>query len=243
MAGAGLKQAEMPRPQALSNCAVNAPAPCRTRAVCAVCVASRMLPRWGGRRAYATEACQRVQNRPMDDIVRQALIKWPHVPHCYGWLGLDARGRWYLRDDAVQALGAFPQSKGVLLEHAKLLAFIERNYEADAQGQWFFQNGPQRVYVELECTPWIWRIGPELELHSHTGRAAVADAVCLLDDEGRVYLTSDVGLGLVHTLDVPQVADAIECGKWTVQAVCADDLPTRYSFVPSPARANGNTAA
>ena len=80
----------------------------------------------------------------MDDIVQQALIKWPNVPHCYGWLGLDARGRWYLRDDAVQAQGAFPNSKGELIEHQKLIAFIERNYEADAQGQWFFQNGPQR---------------------------------------------------------------------------------------------------
>jgi hypothetical protein len=31
--------------------------------------------------------------------------------------------------------------------------FIQRNYDHDAQGQWFFQNGPQRVYVELEATP------------------------------------------------------------------------------------------
>ena len=91
----------------------------------------------------------------MDDIVKQALAKWPNVPDCYGWLGLDARGHWYLRDDAVQAAGAFPHSKGTLLQHDKLLAFIARNYEHDDQGQWFFQNGPQRVYVELEATPWV----------------------------------------------------------------------------------------
>lgn len=178
----------------------------------------------------------------MDDIVQQALVKWPHVPHCYGWLGLDARGRWYLRDDAVQAQGTFPQSKGTLLEHSKLIAFIERNYEADAQGQWFFQNGPQRVYVELECTPWIWRIEPDLGLFTHTGRAATA-AVCLLDDEGRVYLASDIGLGMVHTLDVAQVADAIERGKWAVQAVCVDDLPVQYGFVRSPAGRNAGPIA
>lgn len=177
----------------------------------------------------------RVQNQPMDDIVQQALIKWPNVPHCYGWLGLDARGRWYLRDDAVQAQGAFPYSKGALLQHEKLIAFIERNYEADAQGQWFFQNGPQRVYVELECTPWIWRIDADGGLCSHTGRSAIAMA-CLLDDEGRVYLASDIGLGLVHTLDVGQVADAIERGHWVVQSVCADDLSAQYGFVASPAK-------
>ena len=39
----------------------------------------------------------------MDDIVKQALAKWPNVPHCYGWLGLDARGNWYMRDDRTQA--------------------------------------------------------------------------------------------------------------------------------------------
>lgn len=172
----------------------------------------------------------------MDDIVQQALIKWPNVPHCYGWLGLDARGRWYLRDDAVQAQGAFPQSKGELLEHQKLIAFIERNYEADALGQWFFQNGPQRVYVELECTPWIWRIEPDLSLRSHTGRVAKAAAAsCLLDDEGRVYVVSDMGVGLVHTLDVAQVADAIEREEWAVQTISADDLPAQYGFVRSPA--------
>ena len=42
----------------------------------------------------------------MDDIVKQAMAKWPNVPHCYGWLGLDARGNWYMRDDSAQAAGA-----------------------------------------------------------------------------------------------------------------------------------------
>ena len=94
----------------------------------------------------------------MDDIVKAALAKWPNVPHCYGWLGLDARGNWYMRDDKTQAQGPFVQSKGSLLRHDKLIDFIQRNYEADAEGRWFFQNGPQRVYVELEATPYIWRM-------------------------------------------------------------------------------------
>ena len=51
----------------------------------------------------------------MDDLVRQALAKWPNVPDCYGWLGLDARGQWYMRDDRVQAAGPFAQHKGSVL--------------------------------------------------------------------------------------------------------------------------------
>jgi hypothetical protein len=94
----------------------------------------------------------------MDEIVKAALQKWPMVPHCYGWLALDARGDWYLRDEQAQAAAPFPQLKGSRIEHAGLLAFIQRNYEADARGCWYFQNGPQRVYVELEAAPWVFRL-------------------------------------------------------------------------------------
>jgi hypothetical protein len=170
----------------------------------------------------------------MDDIVKQALAKWPNVPHCYGWLGLDARGRWYMRDDRTQAAGPFPQARGSLLQHEKLIDFIHRNYEADESGQWFFQNGPQRVYVELENTPWVWRLGTDGAVSSHTGRATSVDA-CLLDAEGRVYLATPLGVGLVHTLDVGLAAEAVEQGRWNPEDVRADDLSARYGFVASPA--------
>lgn len=169
----------------------------------------------------------------MDDIVKQALVKWPNVPDCYGWLGLDTRGRWYLRDDATQAAGPFPQSRGQLLEHDKLMAFIARNYESDAEGRWFFQNGPQRVYVELEATPWIWRVQPDLTLLSHTGQAAEGGDA-LVDAQGRLYLATALGVGLVHSMDVALAAEAVESGRWPLQEVLASDLPTRYRYVPSP---------
>lgn len=173
-------------------------------------------------------------NRRMDDIVRQALAKWPNVPHCYGWLGLDARGNWYMRDDRVQAAGAFAESKGSLLRHEKLVEFIHRNYECDAQGQWFFQNGPQRVYVELEAAPWIWRVDPDFTVTSHTGRPA-KPGTCLLDEHGRLYLNTDLGLGLVHTLDMALAAEAVEQGTWSPLEAAAQDLPGRFGYVLSPA--------
>lgn len=170
----------------------------------------------------------------MDDIVRQAMAKWPNVPHCYGWLGLDERGNWYMRDDRVQAAGPFPRSKGSLLRHEKLVDFIHRNYDRDDGGQWFFQNGPQRVYVELQATPWIWRLGPGHAVTSHTGRPAQVQA-CLVDQTGRLYLHTDLGLGLVHTLDIEQASDAIEQGVWQPTEVAAEELPARFGYVTSPA--------
>ncbi len=169
----------------------------------------------------------------MDDIVRQAIAKWPNVPHCYGWLGLDARGNWYMRDDRIQAAGAFPENKGSLLKHEKLVDFIHRNYECDERGCWFFQNGPQRVYVELEATPWVWRLGAGNSVTAHSGRAAVARS-CLLDEQGRLYLETDIGIGLIHTLDMEQAADAVEQGVWSPQDVTAANLPARFGFVRSP---------
>ncbi|RZL93254.1 MAG: DUF2946 family protein [Variovorax sp.] len=171
----------------------------------------------------------------MDEIVKQALAKWPNVPHCYGWLGLDARGNWYMRDDRTQAAGPFVQAKGSLLRHDKLIDFIQRNYEHDDAGQWFFQNGPQRVYVELEAAPWVWRIGDaDFAVTAHTG-AAVTPTGCLLDELGRLYLVAPIGLGLVHTQDVGIAADAIEQGRWTPEEVRAADLPARFGHVMSPA--------
>ncbi|WP_348755002.1 DUF2946 family protein, partial [uncultured Aquincola sp.] len=145
----------------------------------------------------------------MDDIVRQAIKKWPHVPHVYGWLGLDARGHWYLRDDATQAAGAFPAVKGSRLEHEKLLAFIGRNYEHDEAGCWFFQNGPQRVYVALEAAPWVWRLQPDGRLLSHTG-APAAYTSAWMDEAGRLFIDTDLGLGLLHSLDVEAAASLVD---------------------------------
>jgi len=176
----------------------------------------------------------------MDDIVAAAMAKWPHVPHCRGWLGLDARGDWYLRDDRVQAAGPFAQSKGNRLKHAGLRAFIERNYACDDAGAWYFQNGPQRVYVELEAAPWVWRLqrdpaqGCGIALHSHCGQAARYESAWL-DEHGRLYLHTDLGLGLVHTLDMDLAADAVEQGHWVVSPVACIELPTRFHFRPSPA--------
>ncbi|MEY2802249.1 MAG: hypothetical protein RL513_1834 [Pseudomonadota bacterium] len=171
----------------------------------------------------------------MDDIVRQAMAKWPNVPDCFGWLGLDARGGWYMRDDRVQAQGPFPTAKGSLLRHDKLVEFIHRNYDRDAQGRWFFQNGPQRVYVELEAAPWVWRLQDDGSVCSHSGRSARVRA-CLLDEHGRLYLDTDLGLGLVHSLDVSLAAREVESGRWMPQEVKEADLPGRFGFVRSPAQ-------
>ena len=175
----------------------------------------------------------------MDEIVEAALRKWPNVPHCYGWLALDARGDWYMRDDRIQAAGPFPQVKGSRIRHDKLLGFIHRNYAADAQGAWFFQNGPQRVYVELEAAPWVWRVqgGPVPEVQSHTGRVAQV-AGAWVDEHGRLFLQADIGFGLVHSLDMEAASDALESGAWPLHELTFAAMPVRFGYRLQPVDQN-----
>lgn len=180
----------------------------------------------------------------MDDIVKAALKKWPNVPHCHDWLALDARGDWYMRDERIQAAGPFPLVKGSRITHEKLREFIHRNYLPDAQGAWFFQNGPQRVYVTLELTPHIWRLHGQAadgapRVHSHTGpEAAVLES--WLDEEDRLLLAArlpglpDPVLGLVHSLDMGEAAEAVEQGLWRPGISTLEDLCARYGVVRHP---------
>lgn len=180
----------------------------------------------------------------MDEIVKAAMAKWPNVPDCYGWLGLDRRGIWYMRDDRTQAQGPFAPapgeqgsaSKGSALRHDKLIEFIQRNYLADEQGRWFFQNGPQRVFVELEITPLVWRLQADGSVHAHTGEAAGPVQRVLLDEQGRLYLLTPLGLGLVHSADMLLAAEAVEQGRWHPETVASAALPAIGGYVPSPAR-------
>ena len=123
----------------------------------------------------------------MDEQVLRSLIKWPNVPHCFGWLALDRRGQWRMRDEYAQA----NQLPGNVIQHAALNEFIARNYAHDSLGRYFFQNGPQRVFVTLDTTPWIARIIPSengLQLLTQCGTEIQAHGA-LSDEKGNIYIT------------------------------------------------------
>jgi hypothetical protein len=153
-------------------------------------------------------------------------------------LGLDERGHWYLRDDAAQARGNFqsgvPGAKGSLLQHEKLIEFIHRNYAADVSGAWFFQNGPQRVYVELAATPWVWRLSSDFKLTAQTGQETQAQT-CFTDEAGKVYFQTPMGFGLLHTLDVAQAAEGLSLDLWPLESVESWRMPSRFGYCISPA--------
>ncbi|MEI6028920.1 MAG: DUF2946 family protein [Betaproteobacteria bacterium] len=181
----------------------------------------------------------------MDSIVEAALRKWPNVPHCHGWLALDARGDWYMRDERVQAAGPFPQVKGSVIRHDKLREFIHRNYLRDERGGAYFQNGPQRVYVELEAAPYVWRVqqdpsGAQVwQVTAHTGEAAQRVDSAWLDEQGRLYLSCTLpsvgpAFGLVHTMDMLAAAGAVESGRWMPQDMACADMPACFGFQRTP---------
>lgn len=138
----------------------------------------------------------------MDDIVRQAMAKWPNVPHCRGWLALDARGAFRMRDEAAQAAHA----AGDVIRHPALLAFIYRNYCADEHGAWYFQNGPQRVYVELEATPYIARTTPTGGFVTHDGEPMPPIETAWITEDGRLVLQGGGKVAMVDDRDLAECA-------------------------------------
>lgn len=137
----------------------------------------------------------------MDEIVKQALAKWPDVPNCYDWLGLDARGNWRMRDARAQSLN-LPGDK---IGHAALKGFIARNYACDEHGCWFFQNGPQRVYVRLEATPYIARSDPARGFVLHTDAPLGVPEAAYLCASGELILQRGAVVAQLDDRDLAQV--------------------------------------
>jgi hypothetical protein len=193
----------------------------------------------------------------MDDIVKQAMAKWPNVPYCYGWLALDARGAWRMRDEASQRAG----TPGDKLTNAALVGFIARNYLSDERGCWYFQNGPQRVYINLETTPFVARTDPADGFVLHTGRPLGTPDDAWLTDAGGIVLRAGQTVAQVDDRDAAQLLQAFELDgrpaadedvmawleggagdlalRWqdrriAVGRLMADEMPDRFGFVRRP---------
>ncbi|CAB3821051.1 hypothetical protein LMG26858_00199 [Achromobacter anxifer] len=140
----------------------------------------------------------------MDQSVKDALARWPDVPAVYGWLSLDARGRWRLHPQGQAAAGG----PGDSITNTQILEFINRNYEHDNAGRWFFQNGPQRVFLRLDAAPYVLRLSDDNRgLVTHTNQAVDAVRAWKLDDAGQLYAMTPLGAGIVLDRDLPPLLE------------------------------------
>lgn len=131
----------------------------------------------------------------MDEIVLRGMAKWPNVPAVYGWLALDRRGTWLI--------------KGERVANPLVSEFIGRNYSRDLRGCWFFQNGPQRVFVDLGYTPYVYRIaspdGAPLALEAHNGSPVASVGGAWIDETGSTLLQTEHGIGTIHDRDLERL--------------------------------------
>ena len=137
----------------------------------------------------------------MDEAVIRAMAKWPDVPDVRGWLSLDRRGVWRL--------------KGEPIPNRAVVDFIARNYSCDACGRWFFQNGPQRVFVDLAYTPWVYSLDGRGTLVTHTGQECGAVEGAWVDEAGAMILAGEPGPGLVDDRDLMALSERLvdEAGR------------------------------
>jgi hypothetical protein len=150
----------------------------------------------------------------VDEIVARSLAKWPNVPAVYGWLALDRRGNWRI--------------KGETIGNAALRDFIGRNYQADEKGRWYFQNGPQRVFVSLAYTPLVVRYEGE-GLVDHCGRPFLASEA-LEDDEGSVLFVGAATVALLDDRELARFAEQMPSRSRVARA----EIAPRFGFVADP---------
>lgn len=131
----------------------------------------------------------------MDETVSRAMAKWPNVPAVYGWLSLDRRGRWLIR--------------GGLIGNKAAVEFINRNYAVDEAGRWFFQNGPQRVFVDLDYTPWVLRLRGDGGLETHTREPVQVPERVYMDEHGNLLIAFESGIGLVEDRDLEALSEQV----------------------------------
>lgn len=164
----------------------------------------------------------------MDANVIAAMARWPDVPDVYGWLSLSERGHWRLHPGGGALLD--PLGAGEEISSPQIQQFIGRNYACDARGCWYFQNGPQRVYVRLDAAPYILNsAGPGRELCAHNGMSAGPVLAWWLDDTGRLYACCRLGPGLIAGRDLMGVMDGLstEDGRPLLQALEQDEPGTQ----------------
>jgi hypothetical protein len=145
-----------------------------------------------------------------------AMKIWPNVPACYGWLSLDRRGVWRLRGEPVV--------------HQGLTAFLNRQYAHDEDGNYFVQNGPQRVFVEIDYTPWVLRLTSEGTLQTHTGESVEEIRGAAFDDEGNLLLEIPAGIALLCDRDLPAM---LGCLRQT-DGTAADDAALHNLLALAP---------
>ncbi len=171
----------------------------------------------------------------MDDAVIRAMHKWPDVPDVYGWLRLDRRGNWRIRTESPDRDPVYGPVKNVAFRE-----FIARNYAADDRGRWFFQNGPQRVFVRLAYAPFVFRIDGGT-VSDQCGEQVDGIKGAWLDEEGSLLLGAPGRFGLLDDRDLAAVADQAEAGELAlgssrirVGRLAGEDVEGRFGFVRDP---------
>ena len=150
----------------------------------------------------------------MDQAVLRGMAKWPDVPDVYGWLSLDRRGNWLIKNEKIG--------------NAAFRDFISRNYASDSRGRWYFQNGPQRVFVTLAYTPLVLHF-EGAALFDHCARPFHAEH-SFQDDEGSVLMLGKAGIGLLDDRDLVSFADRAA----GLPEIERGAVPGRFGFVPHP---------
>jgi hypothetical protein len=136
----------------------------------------------------------------MQPWVLKAMQRWPNVPALFGWLRLDRRGRWLVQGEPIT--------------HPRIVSALDQNYGFDEHGRWYFQNGPQRGYMELDYAPFVLRRDAD-GFVTHNGLRVERPTQAIIDETGTLALASEQGLGEIQGDDL----------AWVLEHLSVQDAP------------------
>ena len=194
----------------------------------------------------------------LDRNVIAAMAKWPDVPDVYNWLMLDARGRYRVRARDYEVSRRFDT-----IGNTAVVEFIARNTAHDDTGRWYFQNGPQRVFLSFAVTPLVARLQPQGMPLLHTGAPVLRVDAVWIDEHAAAILETDAGPALIDDRDNPlflnslkpmagAVLDDASIEEWlqepasgvmqwdicnqsvSVNTIARAQLPLRFGFCAAP---------
>jgi len=137
----------------------------------------------------------------MDDIVIRGMLKWPDVPAVYGWLSLDRRGSWMIKNVS----GRFER-----IANPRSTSSSPGTTRPTPKGAGTSRTDRSGYTSPSTYTPWVYRLDDTGEgLLTHTGAAPRALEALFVDDAGGLLLEADMGIGVLLDRDLPAFVERL----------------------------------
>ena len=173
----------------------------------------------------------------VDELVQAALRKWPNVPHCYDWLAGPGCARALVHARRARAARrAFPQVKAVASSTTSRSPSSGATTCVTTRAAGSSRTDRSACMSSSKPRPGSGGCSPMAACSATPGQLATVED-SRIDETRRLYLVTDLGFGLVHSLDVQQAAGICRARHLAPRAWRGRQMAQTLWLRPPPAAA------